>query len=40
MKPNLLIAGAQKSGTTWLHKLLAQHPDIALKAVNGEVHIP
>ena len=30
MKPNLLIAGAQKSGTTWLHKLLAQHPDIAM----------
>lgn len=25
--PNLLIAGAQKAGTSWLHRRLAQHPD-------------
>jgi hypothetical protein len=26
--PNLLIAGAQKSGTTWLHRMLSHHPDV------------
>jgi hypothetical protein len=26
--PNLLIIGAQKSGTTWLYSKLAQHPEI------------
>lgn len=26
--PNLIIAGAQKSGTTWLHQMLGRHPDI------------
>lgn len=26
MLPNLLIAGAQKSGTTWLHRMLDFHP--------------
>jgi hypothetical protein len=26
--PNFLIIGAQKSGTTWLYRLLKQHPDI------------
>ncbi|WP_135506652.1 sulfotransferase family protein [Roseovarius aestuariivivens] len=26
-KPNLIIVGAQKSGTTWLHKQLSLHPD-------------
>lgn len=25
--PNLLIAGVQKAGTSWLHRRLAQHPD-------------
>lgn len=29
-QPNLLIAGAQKSGTSWLHSMLAHHPDIAM----------
>ena len=29
-QPNLLIAGAQKSGTSWLHAMLAHHPDIAM----------
>lgn len=28
MLPNLLIAGAQKSGTSWLHRMLRFHPDI------------
>ena len=26
-KPNIIIIGAQKSGTTWLHKQLSFHPD-------------
>ena len=26
--PNLLIAGAQKCGTTWLHRMLRHHPDV------------
>jgi hypothetical protein len=26
--PNFLIIGAQKSGTTWLYRLLKQHPEI------------
>jgi hypothetical protein len=26
--PNFLIAGAQKSGTTWLAQMLAQHPEV------------
>ncbi|MGZ5400048.1 MAG: sulfotransferase family protein [Nocardioides sp.] len=28
MRPNFLIAGAQKSGTTWLHQMLRHHPDV------------
>lgn len=28
MLPNLLIAGTQKGGTTWLHKMLRHHPDV------------
>ena len=28
--PNLFIIGAMKSGTTYLHRLLAGHPDIAM----------
>jgi hypothetical protein len=28
--PNFLGIGAQKSGTTWLHYMLVQHPDIYL----------
>ena len=31
--PNLIIPGAQKSGTTYLAELLGQHPDIFLPAV-------
>jgi len=29
-KPNLAIIGAQKAGTTTLHRLLKQHPDITM----------
>lgn len=28
MRPNLLIAGAQKGGTTWLHQMLRHHPRV------------
>lgn len=31
-KPNLIIAGAQKSGTSWLHAQLRQHPDVFMPA--------
>ena len=27
-KPNLLVIGAQKAGSTWLHKVLDAHPDV------------
>lgn len=27
-KPNFLVIGAQKSGTTWLHRFFSGHPDI------------
>lgn len=30
MLPNFICIGAQKSGTTWLHYMLAQHPDICM----------
>lgn len=30
MLPNFICIGAQKSGTTWLHNMLAQHPDICM----------
>lgn len=30
MLPNFLCIGAQKSGTTWLHNMLAQHPQICM----------
>lgn len=28
IQPNLLVIGAQKAGSTWLHKILDAHPDI------------
>lgn len=31
--PNLLVAGTQKAGTTWLHAQLAKHPDIFMSDV-------
>jgi len=30
--PNFLVIGAQKCGTTWLHKQLSLHPDVFLPA--------
>lgn len=36
MLPNFLIIGAQKSGTTWLARLLRQHPDVFMPP--GEIH--
>ena len=30
MKPNLFLIGSMKSGTTTLHELLAEHPDICM----------
>ena len=35
--PNFLILGAQKAGTTWLAKTLAQHPDIFIPRIK-EIH--
>lgn len=48
MKPNFLIVGAAKSGTTSLAEYLAQHPDIFMPelkepnyfAFNGVAHVP
>ncbi len=42
-KPNLIIAGAQKSGTSWLHAKLRQHPDVfmpPLKELNYFNRLP
>lgn len=36
MKPNLLIIGAQKAGTTFLGRKLSEHPDIYM--VEPEIH--
>jgi hypothetical protein len=36
--PNLVIAGAQKSGTTSLHHLLAGHPDVFFPREPQEIH--
>jgi hypothetical protein len=36
--PNLVIAGAQKSGTTSLHHLLAAHPDVFFPVEPQEIH--
>ena len=32
MLPNLLVIGAQKSGTTWLHNVLNMHPKIRMSS--------
>ena len=37
MKPNFLVLGAAKSGTTWLYTCLRQHPDIFVPLVK-EIH--
>jgi len=36
--PNLFIAGAQKSGTTSLHRFLESHPDIFFPSTTQELH--
>lgn len=33
IKPNLFIIGAMKSGTTYLHDLLSEHPDIYMSKI-------
>jgi len=33
MKPNLMVIGVQKGGTTWIHKNLARHPQIFMSKV-------
>ncbi len=33
MKPNLMVIGAQKGGTTWIHRNLARHPQIFMSKV-------
>ncbi len=38
MLPNVFIAGVQKSGTTTLHHLLSQHPDIFFPDSPQEIH--
>lgn len=35
--PNFLIVGAEKAGTTWLHGVLARHPDVFVPDVK-ELH--
>ena len=30
MKPNFLVIGAQRAGTTWLYECLREHPEIFL----------
>lgn len=35
--PNFLVIGAQRSGTTWIHRVLRQHPELWLPPVK-ELH--
>ena len=35
--PDFMVIGAQRSGTTWLHRVLSQHPDLWLTPVK-ELH--
>lgn len=37
MLPNFICIGAQKSGTTWLHNMLAQHPDVCMPIERKEL---
>lgn len=37
MKPNFIVVGAAKSGTTWLYTCLKEHPEIFLPK-NKEIH--
>jgi len=36
--PNFILAGVEKSGTTWLYHCLLDHPDIYLPPYRSEVH--
>ncbi len=36
-RPDFLCIGAQKAGTTWLHAMLGQHPDVFLPPIK-EIH--
>lgn len=38
MLPDFIGIGAQRSGTTWLHALLASHPDIYVPERRKEIH--
>jgi len=38
MLPTFLGIGAPKAGTTWVHRLLESHPDVAVPAHRKEVH--
>ncbi len=35
--PDFIVAGARRCGTTWLHRCLGEHPDIALPAATKEL---
>ena len=35
--PTFLVLGAQKCGTTWLAKMVSQHPDVSV-ATKKEMH--
>ena len=37
MKPNFIVAGAAKSGTTWLYSCLDEHPEVFIPR-NKELH--
>lgn len=38
MKPNLFLIGSMKSGTTTLHELLAEHPDVCMSEPKEPCH--
>ncbi len=38
MLPSFLGIGAQRAGTTWLHQVLAEHPQVGMPRVKKEVH--
>lgn len=38
MLPNFLGIGFPRSGTTWLHELLSEHPDVYLPTQRKEIH--